>query len=304
LRELLDALSPSELMDLVERMNACFEEVPVIADGRDGDPARVALPVLLDLLPRLPEDTGMLTFSGSMVLIRAAPRLLKRLPTEEERADVIRAVITETRSLSARLILILVAGHRKDVGARLVPPDLAKALEDDLRRSLIELSPDAFPAETRTGRLADLLAETEEGRRALHELAEDNRVMLSMFVGSMGEIRGRSMGAAAVEVTKTLAWDRLATYFGEEMLIRRTGELMQAIMDGGMAISPEERAAVTLAVDYATGNQPETPYERMMRTASNTPPAEPATADDEDDGNGEQEDAQVPAMRIIEHEER
>ncbi len=63
-------------------------------------------------------------------------------------------------------------------------------------------------------------------------------------------------------------------------------------------------AAVTLAVDYATGNQPETPYERMMRTASNTPPAEPATADDEDDGNGEQEDAQVPAMRIIEDEER
>lgn len=304
LRELLDALSPSELMDLVERMNACFEEVPVIAAGRDGDPARVALPVLLDLLPRLPEDTGMLTFSGSMVLIRAALRLLKRLPTEEERADVIRAVITETRSLSARLILILVAGHRKDVGARLVAPDVAKALEDDLRKSLIELSPDAFPAETRTVRLADLLAETEEGRRALHELAEDNRVMLSMFVGSMGEIRGRSMGAAAVEVTKTLAWDRLATYFGEEMLIRRTGELMQAIMDDGMAISPEERAAVTLAVDYATGNQPETPYERMMRTASNTPPAEPATADDEDDGNGEQEDAQVPAMRIIEDEER
>jgi len=286
LRELLDPLSPSELMDLVERMNACFEEVPVIADGRDGDTARVALPVLLDLLPRLPEDTGMLTPSGSMVLSQAALQLLKRLPTEEERADVIRAVITETRSLSARLILILVAGHRKD-GARLVPPDLAKALEDDLRRSLIELSPDAFSAETRTGLLADLLAETEEGRRALHELAEDNRVMLSMFVGYMGEIRGRSMGAAAVEVTKTLAWDRLATYFGEEMLIRRTGELMQAIKDGGMAISPEERAAVELAVAYATGNQPETPYERMMRTASNTPPAEPATADDEDDGNGE-----------------
>jgi hypothetical protein len=245
----------------------------------------------------------MLTPSGSMVLSQAALQLLKRLPTEEERADVIRAVITETRSLSARLILILVAGHRKD-GARLVPPDLAKALEDDLRRSLIELSPDAFSAETRIGLLADLLAETEEGRRALHELAEDNRVMLSMFVGYMGEIRGRSMGAAAVEVTKTLAWDRLATYFGEEMLIRRTGELMQAIKDGGMAISPEERAAVELAVAYATGNQPETPYERMMRTASNTPPAELAAANDEDDGNGEQEDAQVPAMRIIEHEER
>jgi hypothetical protein len=80
--------------------------------------------------------------------------------------------------------------------------------------------------------------------------------MLSMFVGYTGEIQGRSMGAAAVKVTKTLAWDRLATYFGEEMLIRRTGELMQAIKDGGMAISPEERAAVELAVAYATGNQP------------------------------------------------
>jgi hypothetical protein len=42
----------------------------------------------------------------------------------------------------------------------------------------------------------------------------------------------------------------------------------------------------------------------MMRTASNTPPAEPAAANDEDDGNGEREDAQVTAMRIIELEER
>ncbi|HVA73061.1 MAG TPA: P-loop NTPase fold protein [Acidimicrobiales bacterium] len=303
LQELLDALSPAELMDLIERMNASLEELPVFADELDGDPARVALPVLLDLLPRLPEETGMLTFSGSMVIIRAALRLLKRLPTDEARAELIRGVLGETRSLSARLILVLVAGHRKDIGAELVTADIATALEGELRQSLIELSPAAFAAATRTVRLADLLAESEEGRRALHELAEDNRVMLSLFVDSMGEIRARSMGAAAVERTKTLAWDHLATYFGEEMLVRRTAELMQAIMDDGMEVSAQERAAVSLAADYATGNRPETSYERMMRTASNSPPEKPATADDGDDESIEPEDTQVPAKHPIEDEE-
>jgi len=301
LQALLDALSPAELMDLIERMNGCLEEVPVKTDDLATDPARVALPVLLDLLPRLPEDTGMLTFSGSMILIRAALRLLKRLPTGDARADVVRAVLEDTQSRSGRLLLIMVTGHRKDIGAGLIAAGVAKDLEDTLREELIGFPPDAFAAETRTVRLADLLAETEEGRTALHNLAENDRVMLSLFAGSVGEIRGRSMGAAAVEVTKTLAWDRLATYFGEEMIIRRTAELMQAVMDDGMEVSDEERAALSLAADYAAGNRPETSYGRMMRMASSGPVAAPEVGGEDSTGEPDSE-AATTAGHVVDDE--
>jgi hypothetical protein len=288
-------------MDLVERMNGSLEEVPVKAEDLKTDPARVALPVLLDLLPRLPEDSGMLTFSGSMILIRAALRLLKRLPTDDARADVVRTVLEETQSRSGRLILIMITDHRKDIGAGLVAVEVAEDLRDSLHEELTGLSPGAFAAETRTVRLADFLAETEEGRTALHDLAEDNRVMLSFFAGSVGEIRGRSMGAAAVEVTKTLAWDRLAIYFGEEMLIRRTAELMQAVTDEELDISDEERTALSLAADYATGNRPETSCERMMRMASSGPPAGAPTVDCEQGPEPPRSDA-TPTVHVTENE--
>jgi hypothetical protein len=55
---LRDTLSRAERMDLVEQLNASLENIRFDKDEVDGDPARVALPVLFDLLPRLPEDRG------------------------------------------------------------------------------------------------------------------------------------------------------------------------------------------------------------------------------------------------------
>jgi hypothetical protein len=274
LQGLLDTLSPAELMDLVERMNATLEDIPFDKDELNGDPARVALPVLLDLLPRLPEDTGMLSFSGSMILIRAALRLLKRIPAEETRAEVVRLVLPETRSLSARLILLRVAGHREGIGAGLIAADEEKELEERLRGELIALPAAAFPIETRPVRLADFMTETAEGKAALQALAEDNGVMLSLFEGSVGQTRARAIGAAAVEVTKVLAWDDLVGYFGEDMLVRRTAELLAAVTEGGMQLSDEDHEALTLAAAYATGNRPESSFDRIRRIQQAKEPAE------------------------------
>ncbi len=149
LSELLAGLSVAELMDLVERLNTTLENLPVDEAALEQDPARVALPVLLDLLPRLPEDTGMMSFSGSMVLMRAALRLLRRIPNDQ-RVDVIRAILRETRSLSSRLILLRVVGHRKDIGTGLVAPDLADELENQLRDQLIGVAPEGFASESRS----------------------------------------------------------------------------------------------------------------------------------------------------------
>lgn len=276
LSALLAGLSGAELMDLLERLNTTLEDLAV-CEALEQDPAHVALPVLLDLLPRLPEDTGMMSFSGSMVLMRAALRLLRRIP-DDERADVIRAVLRETRSFSSRLILLRVAGHRKDIGTGLVAPDVAEELENQLRDQLIEVGPEGFAFESRSPRLAGLMAETAEGSAVLRRLAEDDRVMMSLFVGAVGQTRAHPLDGAAVEVTAVLAWEQLAGFLDEEMLIRRTAELLVAVDEGGLQLTDEEQAALGLAVEYATGNRPESSFERMMRLQWAPDPEQPVNA--------------------------
>jgi hypothetical protein len=272
-------------------MTPAIEELPVNDDAMDEDPARIALPVLLDLLPRLPEDLGAFLPHGSMFLMKIALRLLQRIPDQSTRAAVIRGVLHDTRILSGRLILLRVAGHREDIGTSLIDAAVAVELEDELRNALITLPPGDFAVEDRIARLADLMAETEDGRAALRGLVEDNRVMLSLLLECSGETRGRELGAVAVEVTKVLQWDRLAGWLGEDMLVRRVAEVFSAVADDGMEISEEEHAVLDLAADYATGNRPQTPWERLARRHHVADTTEPVAADDEHQGGDEGIDA-------------
>ena len=288
LQAFLDTFSPAELMDLIERMNPAVEKLPVATDQTGKDPARVALPVLLDLLPRLPEDAGPDHFGGPMTVMRPTLRLLQRIPDPDLRTEIVSGVLQDTRALSGRLTLLLVAGHRQNVGAGLIDASVAKELEDQLRKDLIAQPATEFAAESRMTRLANFMAETDEGRVALRTLAEDNRVMLSLFVASVGDMRAQTIGAAAVEVTRVMAWDSLIQYLGEDMLQRRTGELLAAVQDLGMTISPEEQTALHLAAEYAAGNRPESSFDRLMRMERPAP-----AADGQDDAhhqpNGDQQ---------------
>ena len=285
LRRLFDQWTPDELVDLIERMNTTLEELPVAQDI-DADPARRATPVLLDLLPRLPEDNGAFAFRGSMILMRATLRLLRRIPDEAVRGEVVRAVFAETKTLSARRILLLTVGHREHVGLGLVVPAVATELEDRLRDELAALPPGDLAGQDRIANLANLMAETAEGKAALQASAEDDRVMLSLLTNCVGATRGRELGAAAVTVTKVLPWDGLIEWFGQDTLVRRIAEICTAVTDNGLEISEEQRAALNLAADYATGNRPQRPWERLTHQLPGADAASPEDDQITDAGSG------------------
>jgi predicted KAP-like P-loop ATPase len=90
LRELLDTCTPAEMMDVVERLNPTLEELPVDHDRMDADPARVALPLLLDLIPRMPDDSSPGRIGGAMTVSRAGLRLLRRITDDGLRSQVVR----------------------------------------------------------------------------------------------------------------------------------------------------------------------------------------------------------------------
>lgn len=284
LGRLFDGLSASELLDLIERMNGVLEEVLSEDVEKQSERAQSALPVLFNLLPRLPEDNGSWSFTGSMVLMRAAIRLLKGLPTEEARADIVRVVLPEIESLAARLNFLQVLGHREDIGVKLIAEDVATQLEEEVRQELITRSAESFAKETRCLRLAGLLVETSEGKQALLKFFENDQVVLSLLTGAAGQVRGQVMGAAAVRLTEVLDWDHLVSLLGAELLERRIAELLKAIEDGELEIPEAEVGVLLLAADYATGNRPMRPIDRFIRMQADQ---DESQVTDEDGGDSE-----------------
>jgi len=290
LQELFDACPTTrELVDLVQRMDFSLDEIPFKADAIDQDPARVGLPVLLELLDRLPEETSPLGFSGFFRTMRTAARLLGRIDDQDLRTEVVKAVLQDTRSVTGRLALVLAVGHREGVGERLIDASTAEELEVDLRNALIGMQAFEFGRESQPVRLAQFMVETDEGRAASAVLSEDDQVMLSLFVGAVSEVRSHTMGSVAVEVTKVLSWDHLADWLGESTLVRRTAELMAEAQHGAMTVAPEERAALDLAATYAAGNGPTTPFGRTFRgqaaaqtSAESEPSSTPPPQEDRD----------------------
>lgn len=264
LRRTLEHWSPEELADLIERMNTTIETLPV-TEEIDADPALLATPVLLDMLPRLPEDRGGFAFTGSMILRRAALRLLRRLPDEEIRGDVVRAVFAETSALSARRALLWTVGHREQTGTGLVTASTVAQLEEVLRSELASLPPGVLAGQDRIASLASLMAENGEGRSALQRAAEDDGLMLALLTDCVGATRGQELGAAAVTVKRTLPWEELTGWFGEAMLLRRICEIAAVVAEGAAELPEEQRAALCLAENYAAGNRPQRPWERMVR---------------------------------------
>jgi hypothetical protein len=288
LLQLFARLSPEEVMDLIERMHLAIDEIPVDPDKIEEDPARIALPVMLDLLQRLPEDRGLFGFGGSMILMRAAVRLLQRIPANI-RADTVRAVFDNTQTLSGRLTLVRTIEPRNNE-AGLAEADIAEELGNQLRDDLIAQSAAEFAAEARPTWLGELMSQTDEGAAGLRALAEDNQVMLSLLVGSADQIRGQEWGAAAVKVTPVLRWNELVELLGPEILARRITELLDAVQDDDMEITREELSALVLGARYMTGNYPQRPFEGLVGPQSatgKTAPAETVTAG-EDDSDGEQ----------------
>jgi hypothetical protein len=287
LQRFLHKWSSDELMDLIERMNSAIDELPVSASNVEEDPARIATPALLDILPRLPEDRGAFRPRGSMTLMRIALGLLQRFPEEDVRGEMVCALFEDTNTLSSRLILLWAVGHRENVGKGLIAATVAVELEDRLRADLMAQSPADFAVQDRIAWLADFMAETEEGKAALHVLAEDDRVMLSLLADCVGETRGQALGAAAIKVTKVLPWEGITAWFGEDMLVRRIAEVLAAVEEHGIEISEEQRRALYLAVDYEAGNRPQTPWERLVRRHHGVDTVAPVATGDEDQANDE-----------------
>jgi hypothetical protein len=212
LRRELSTLSSPQLADLLGRLE--------LYEGTFPESVGPAIRVLYEVTPRLPRREGMFDIEPNMRVARVILRML-RGRSEPDVAAIVSEALPDLQSLSDRWALIRLVGHRPETGHALVKEDDAARWETELIDAIVGASPALLSAEPDLASLLFLAssARPDETRSVVREAASRDDVLIRLITAYRHEVqseRGRRL---------QLSWDRLKDLLGEDLLVRRIGEL-------------------------------------------------------------------------------
>ena len=248
LGDYLAGFNPAQVEDLIERLADQVDGVEPINTGH-------IIAAVFNQLPRLrEEERGMLDFGVEISVARFALRALEQLPDEAQRVRAIEDALSRIKQLSGRLELVQVVGHRENVGAELVPADVAALVEATILDEAIENTDPGQLANER--RLWDLFYwhfKTTNGQDSerLRQLCDDDAVFVRLLRSRLYHRMQQSVGAVAIHREPALPWDTLVEMLGEEYLRSR----LSAFKADGLT-DDRDVLAVATARKYATGELP------------------------------------------------
>ncbi len=216
-----------------------------------------AIPVISDRHARLMAEAGRGVDLGSDVsyggLMR---RMLDKWRDAEQLAQQLKVTLPRIDSLSARLELVSIVGHRPNTGEQLVSEEDAEWLEDYLITALENASPDSLAKEYEITRLLFRARQhnEEKGERLVARLAEDDGIFLAALFRQYNRSTTGVEEGHMHERQPTLGWQNLSTLFGEETAQRRVSELRRRYQPVDLEEGTAE--ALQLADMYATGRPP------------------------------------------------
>ncbi|WP_158441126.1 KAP family P-loop NTPase fold protein [Kribbella steppae] len=244
LEALLRSLNPAELEDVISALEAFEADYPptaVVPGSR----------VLLNLLPELPDrPRGMFGFiNGRVVIARVVLRLLRRLDSPAQVMEATTQILVEVTSLSSRLELITLVGHREGAGHKLVSEVDARSLENTLRSQIESASPEELAQEQDILRLLYIPKNFEAGQ-VVQADASSPTLARALLLDSRSVVQSQAMGNRAVRRTTRLNWDLLVEVVGGEEEVKRAIETVRGSADD------ELTSVINLADKYLTGWRP------------------------------------------------
>jgi hypothetical protein len=269
-RELFEAFGKRErLYELLEAMDSealerALERLEDYEEDYLPSHVEVAVEVLSNQLPRLREESeGFLDLGAALKLERVVYRLLRTIEDQKALAIMVKELLVRLRTLSARLMIVKIVGHRENVGHRLVSKEDATHLEKQLLTAMEQASPQSLAQERDLVRLMFVARDVdpEKGEALIVRLGEKDAIFLS----ALRNIHRKSHSIASGEVIsrerRELAWDTLVSLFGEDIVRRRVRELFSLVESspgGTQEVDLDERTrdALRLAQRYASGWRP------------------------------------------------
>ena len=258
--EIIHSLDPARWQDVVS--NLCD-----LADRFRPEHVEPGIVVLLNLWPDLPERQSSSSVLGNDTrgIVRRATYLLLR-PLEDTTAveTAVRRILPEVTSLSSRVELVLLVGHRENSGHKLVSETAAYEFENMLRHE-IRTAP------------ADELAEERDPLRVLvfakhygwpteepFEIDDSSKLTFALLRSTRWEATTASSGALTVVLSPTLGPEILIDlYGGKEVLKTRIYDLKTGfdtlkpwIKSRQIPLDDAEQLLV-LADRYLSGSRPD-----------------------------------------------
>lgn len=245
LESYLRSLEIERLQDVISSLEAYQDQF-----GREHVvPASV---VLLNLLPALPErQMGMSALDTRMVVLRVVYRLVRALKDQQAVESAVREILLQVSSLSSKLELVTIVGHRTGAGHKLVSEDGAKMLEREWRAAVRSADEDSLAGEK------DLLTAMLDAKKGAGPdepplaIPESTHVTRALLQSARSEVRSQSMGSRSVRRFPRLRWDALVDLYGDETILRQRIEALKASQPQGIGDS------LQLAEKYLGGWRPE-----------------------------------------------
>ena len=252
LEKLLSCLDADRLGQALEWLEDYQGEYPIEA-------VPTAVPVLTNLMGNLSgEPGGFLAIPPRIKVSRVILRLMRRIDDPETLATCIGEILQKVPTLSGRLDLVEMVGHRESVGHRLVSEDQARKLEQQIVEELESITTEHLRAEWDLIGLSlrTLLWPQDAGKDNLAERLRshlsDDEFVLALLRSAVVNIY--STGGLA---NKRLHWDDLLTTFGKELaaaVVRLPNSPLW------LEITEDDRDTVNLANKYAAGEMANESY--------------------------------------------
>ena len=249
LDEFIRSLDPALWPDVIEHLES-FEGRFRLEHVEPG------IVVLLNLLPDMPERSSISDFLLEDPIItveRVASRLLRSLNGAEAVESAVRGILPQVTSLSSKVALVLLVGHRDEVGDKLVSEPAAAEFERTLRGEIRSASPDNLAAEHDLGRILNFDKNTVDSWEGSLDGGDSPRLTFAIL-----------RSGATTETDPRLDWVGLIDYYGgEETLKARIENLNTQFEDLKPWIESlpmpldDAESLLDLACRYRDGQRPE-----------------------------------------------
>ena len=260
LNKFLYSLEPTQWQDVIS--NLCG-----LADEFRTEYVEPGVVVLLNLWPDMPERPSRSSIPGDnamRTIRRAIYRLLHSLEGAATVEAAVRRILPQVTSLSSKVVLVRLVGHRKNSDHELVSETAAYEFENMLRHEIRTASADELAKERDPSLVLVFAKHCGSPTDEPFEIDASPQLTISLLRSVRGETQTGSPDSRGVSRSAVLNWDCLIDLYGDkEVLESRINDLksrfdtLQSWLEARRISLDEAEQLLGLADRYLSGWRPE-----------------------------------------------
>ena len=211
--------------------------------------------VLLNFLPEIPDSPehlrGMFDLGIRFQVNRLVYRLVRSLKDQHVIEKVIREILPQISSLSSKMGIIGIIGHRENRGHKLISQSAASEFETEWRNEVCSATPDFLEKEVQLLRV--LLVAKREADSSEPNIPIPNSPAITFAILRSGRtyVRSQARDSHPIDFSPRLPWDALVELYGDPDTLRRRLQPLFCFPPNG------SEELVELARKYLGGWRPE-----------------------------------------------